>query len=67
MKVTFDVKVKIDGRNVGVSLSMRDGAEDVDAKVVEKLMKKLQRLSKLNLRTSEKTKHFSRRNVQYHY
>ena len=29
MKATFDVTVKIDGRNIGVSLAMRDGAKDI--------------------------------------
>ena len=37
MKATFDVTVKINGRNVEVSLAMRDGAEDIDAKTIEKL------------------------------
>ena len=29
MKATFDVTVKIDGRNIGVSLAMHDGAKDI--------------------------------------
>ncbi len=41
MKATFDVTVKIDGRNVGVSLAMRDGAKDVDTKVVGKLFSQM--------------------------
>ena len=44
MKATFDVTVQIDGSNVGVSLSMRDGAEDVDLKVLKKLSRQLLRL-----------------------
>lgn len=64
MEATFDVTVKIDGRNVGVSLAMRDGAKNVDTKVVGKLLNQLQRLTKLHPRTSEKITHFSRRNVQ---
>jgi len=64
MKATFDVTVKIDGRNVGVSLAMRDGAKNVDTKVVGKLFNHLQRLTRLHPRTSEKTTHFSRRNVR---
>ena len=64
MKATFDVTVKIDGRNVGVSLAMRDGAKNVDTKVVGKLLDQLQSLTKLHPKTSEKTTHFSRRNVR---
>lgn len=44
MKATFDVTVQIDGSNVGVSLAMRDGAEDVDLKVLKKLLRQLLRL-----------------------
>ena len=65
MKATFDVTVKIDGRkNVGVSLAMRDGAKDVDTKVVGKLLDQLQSLTKLHPKISEKITHFSRRIVQ---
>lgn len=64
MKATFDVTVKIDGRNVGVSLAMRDGAKDVDTKVVGKLLDQLQSLTKLHPKTSEKITHFLRRIVQ---
>ena len=38
MKATFNVTVKIDGRNVESSLSMREGAENVEGKVVELIM-----------------------------
>ena len=48
MKATFDVTVQIDGSNVGVSLSMRDGAEDVELKVLRRLCGKL-----LQLKTSK--------------
>ena len=39
MKATFDVTVTIDGSNVGVSLAMRDGSEDVDLKSLRKVMR----------------------------
>ncbi len=39
MKATFDVTVKIDGAEVETIFSMRDGAEDIDYKVIDKVTK----------------------------
>ncbi len=55
MKATFDVTVKINGRNVEVSLAMRDGAEDIDAKTIEKLLNQVQHLSRKMHHISQKT------------
>lgn len=39
MKATFDVAVKIDGANVETIFSMRDGVEDMDIDVIDKVSK----------------------------
>ena len=39
MKATFDVTVKIDGRKVETIFSMRDGVEDMDIEVIDKVTK----------------------------
>lgn len=39
MEATFDVTVKIDGRKVDIIFSMRDGVEDMDIEVIDKVTK----------------------------
>ena len=39
MKPTFDVAVKIDGAKVETIFSMRDGVEDMDIDVIDKVSK----------------------------
>ncbi len=39
MKATFDVTVKIDGTKVDMIFSMRDGVEDMDIEVIDKVTK----------------------------
>jgi hypothetical protein len=39
MKATFDVTVKIDGAKVETIFSMRDGVENMDVKVIDKVTK----------------------------
>lgn len=39
MKATFDVTVKIDGAKVNIIFSMRDGVEDMDIEVIDKVTK----------------------------
>ena len=39
MKATFDVTVKIDGAKVETIFSMRDGVENMDVKVIDKVSK----------------------------
>lgn len=39
MKATFDVTVKIDGAKVDIIFSMRDGVEDMDIEVIDKVTK----------------------------
>jgi hypothetical protein len=40
MKATFDVTVKIDGAKVETIFSMRDGAENTDSEVIDKVTQK---------------------------
>ena len=39
MKATFDVTVKIDGAKVETIFSMRDGVENMDVEVIDKVTK----------------------------
>ena len=39
MEATFDVTVKIDGRKVETIFSMRDGVENMDVEIIDKVTK----------------------------